>query len=317
MSTRERLRQLLEENPGGFLSGEKIAKELGISRAAVCKAAKALRDQGIPIEAVTRKGYCLQENADLLSQEKLQAQLAPFWQIQVMDQVPSTNSLLRELALQGAPSGTVILARSQSAGRGRMGREFYSPRNTGLYLSLLLRPQGLTPGKSLGITTMAASALCLAVEEVTDKAPQIKWVNDLMLGGRKISGILTEGALSMETGNMDFVVLGLGINLYPPQNGFPEELQNIAGVLCETPQKDLKNRLTEAFLRHFLYFYKGSHLEEAAEIYRRRSILVGREILTEGKRAKVLDINDQCQLVVEYADGSRRNLSYGEVSIVN
>ena len=317
MSTREQLLQLLENNPGRFLSGEEIALHLGISRAAVCKAAKALREQGIPIEAVTRKGYCLPGDADLLSQEKLQAQADPFWQIQVMDQVPSTNSLLRQLALQGAEEGTVILARSQSAGRGRMGREFYSPRDTGLYLSLLLRPQGLTPGESLGITTMAASALCLAVEEVTGKEPKIKWVNDLLLDGRKISGILTEGSLSMETGNMDFVVLGLGINLYSPQDGFPEELQNIAGALFEKPQKNLKNRLTEAFLRNFLYFYRGRHSAEAAEIYRSRSILVGREILAEGKQAKVLDINDQCQLVVEYTDGSRRNLSYGEVLIVN
>ena len=317
MSTKERLLQLLEENPGEFLSGEEIAEGLGVSRAAVCKAAKALRDQGVPIDAVTRRGYCLRENADLLSQEKLQAQADPFWKIQVMDQVPSTNSLLRQLALQGAEEGTVILAQSQSAGRGRMEREFYSPRDTGLYLSLLLRPQGLTTGESLEITTMAASALCIAVEEVTGRSPQIKWVNDLMLDGRKISGILTEGALSMETGKMDFIVLGLGVNLYPPHGGFPEHLQDIAGVLCKKQQKDLKNRLVGVFLQKFLYFYRGRNFAEAAKIYRSRSILIGKEILAEGIQAKVLDVNDHCQLVVEYGDGSRRNLSYGEVSIVN
>ena len=284
MTTRAQLLQLLEAAQGRFLSGEEIAEKLGISRAAVCKAAKALRDQGFPIEAATRKGYCLQEEADILSQETVQALADSFWQIRVMDQVSSTNSLLRELALQGAPEGTVLIARSQSAGRGRMGRAFYSPRNSGLYLSLLLRPEDLPPHEGLRLTTMAASALCLAIEETTCLYPQIKWVNDLLLNGKKISGILTEASFSMETGQMDFIALGLGINLYTPKNGFPDALRDIAGALCQTPVQNLKNRLTAAFLKHFLYFYRDRRWEEAAQVYRNRSVLIGKEILVQKKK---------------------------------
>ena len=318
MATKDTLLSLLEAHRGAYLSGEEIARQLNISRAAVCKAASALREQGLPIEAVTRKGYRLPENADLLSVEKIRALLrSPLWQITAFDSVPSTNSLLRDLASQGAPEGTVILASAQTQGRGRMGRSFYSPGNTGLYLSLLLRPDHLSPGESLQITTMAAAALCLAIEEVTAQSPRIKWVNDIFLNDLKICGILTEASFSMETGLIEDAVLGLGINLYPPQGGFPEDLKKIAGALCPAPLPELKNRLTAAFLNHFSYFYENRLFSEAAELYRDRSLLPGKEILAGGRKAKVLNINDRCQLVVQYEDGQQQALSYGEVDIVN
>lgn len=317
MATKEKLLALLTAHPGTFLSGEEIAKELGVSRAAVCKAARGLRNQGLPIEAVTNRGYCLEENADLTDPGKISADLSPMWQLQYFPSLPSTNSFLRELALQGAPEGTVILADSQTCGRGRMGRSFFSPLNTGLYLSLLLRPRDLSPEESLQITTAAAAALCLAIEEVTGRQPKIKWVNDLYLKDRKISGILTEASFSMESGMLDFAVLGVGLNLYPPLEGFPEELKEIAGALLEKPQPGLKNRLTAAFLNRFGDLYTGRNFAEASRIYRSRSYLTGKAVLAGGRQAQVLDITDRCQLLVKYDDGTEKALSYGEVSIVN
>ena len=318
MGTKEKLLELLTENPDGYLSGQALAEKLNVSRAAVCKAAKALRDQGYGIHAVTHRGYRLFRNPDSADPQKIRELLTdPAWEIQYFDSLPSTNTLLRELAGQGAPEGTVVLAGSQSAGRGRMGRPFYSPEGTGLYLSILLKPRDLSPGESMQLTTMAAAALCLAIEETTGKKPLIKWVNDLYLDGKKICGILTEASFSMETGMIEDAVLGLGLNLYSPEEGFPQELAPIAGALMEQQEADLKNRLTAAFLNEFGRLFRGHLFEEAAEIYRSRSLLTGKKILVGENTARVLSVNDRCQLVVEFPDGQQQSLSYGEVTIVN
>ena len=320
MATKEKLLSLLQSNQGTYLSGQELANTLGVSRASVWKAVKALQNEGCTIDAVTNKGYCLTAPGDLLSPEKISDALdCPFWQLKVLKSLPSTNSFLRDLANQGAPEGTVILAQQQTAGRGRMGRSFYSPAGTGLYLSLLLRPSDLSPAQSLQITTMAAAAACQAIEEVTGLSPQIKWVNDLFLNGRKICGILTEASLNLETGHLDYAVLGLGLNLYAPEGGFPENLQEIAGALASRPVENLKNSLTAAFLNHFYALYSGRHFREAAELYRSRSLLIGKQVSMGDSKtpATVLDVNDRCQLVVRLPGGEIRALSYGEVSIVN
>lgn len=320
MATKEKLLELLKQQEGAYLSGEEIAGILGVSRAAVWKAVKALQAQGNTIDAVTNKGYCLIACPDALEAGEISRLTGEdFWKIQTLSSVPSTNDFLRQLANQGAPEGTVILASAQTEGRGRMGRKFFSPEDTGLYLSLLLRPRDLDPRESLQITTMAAAALCLAIEHVTEEKPRIKWVNDLYLNGRKICGILTEAAFSMESGSLDYVVLGLGLNLYPPREGFPPELKDLAGSLCLSPRQGLKNRLSAEFLNIFRDFYTRRDFQTAGEIYRSRSFLTGKEVLVgeEKRKATVLDITPECKLLVRYADGSQQALSYGEVSIVN
>ena len=320
MATKEKLLALLKEQEGTYLSGEEIAGILGVSRAAVWKAVKALKAQGNTIDAVTNKGYCLLSCPDVLDASEISRLTGQdFWKIRVKPTVSSTNDFLRELANQGAPEGTVLLASSQTEGRGRMGRQFFSPEETGLYMSLLLRPREFSPQESLQLTTMAASALCLAIEKLTEEKPQIKWVNDLYLNGRKICGILTEASFSMESGSMDYVVLGLGLNLYPPKNGFPPDLKDLAGALCASPREGLKNRISAEFLTVFGTFYRQRDFQTAGEIYRSRSFLSGKQILVgeEKKKATVLDITPDCRLLVRYEDGSQQALSYGEVSIVN
>ena len=235
MATKDRILDLLLSCRGSYLSGEELAMSLGVSRAAVWKGVKALREGGFPIVGQPNRGYCLETGADILSVQGILGLLEPGgpWKLELRDRVPSTNALLREQAFSGAPEGTVLLAASQSQGRGRMGRPFFSPADTGVYLSLLLRPK---TGEAAGrVTTMAALAACQAVSALSGQDAGIKWVNDVFLNGKKVSGILTEATFSLEDGTPDYVVLGAGFNLYAPQGGFPEELADVAGAFCPGP----------------------------------------------------------------------------------
>jgi BirA family biotin operon repressor/biotin-[acetyl-CoA-carboxylase] ligase len=137
----------------------------------------------------------------------------------------------------------------QSAGRGRLGRSFYSPGDTGLYMSILLRP-ALQPENAVLITCAAAVAVSNAIREVCGEEVQIKWVNDLFLHQKKVCGILTEASFSAQTNGLDYAVCGIGVNVYPPENGFPEELASIAGAVCSAPEEGLRDRLAAAILRH-------------------------------------------------------------------
>lgn len=319
MSTKERLLALLEENRGSFLSGEEAAEALGVSRTAVWKAANALRMLGYAIDAVSNKGYCLSENADILSAAGIEKYLkVSGLKVQVLPSASSTNTLLREQANAGAPEGLVILANTQTGGHGRYGRSFFSPADSGIYMSLLLRPRGYSPEQATGLTTMAAVAACEAIEEVSCCKAAIKWVNDVLIAGKKVCGILTEGAFSLENQSMEYVVLGIGINVYPPREGFPEELQDIAGFVLEQQQADGKNALAAGFLNQFLERYRGAD-RDYAQAYRERSVVIGREIdvisPSGTRRALALDIDRDCRLIVRYETGEIARLSSGEVSI--
>lgn len=318
MTTKQQLLTLLEQNKGQYFSGEDLAQRFSVSRAAVWKAIRALRQEGYAIDAVTNRGYCLSPQGDILSAAGIAKYLChPQLTLTVLPSVSSTNTLLRQQADQGAAQGTVLLAGQQTQGRGRMGRSFYSPQGTGLYLSLLLRPQADQPAAQL--TALAAVAMCQAMEEVFDRHPQIKWVNDLFLNGRKICGILTEGAFSVESGALEYLVLGVGVNLTAPEDGFPGELAAIAGSLLETGADDGKNRLAAAFLNRFWEGYTHPENRQFVEDYRRRSLVIGRQVTVHSgchsRPAQVLDIDDQCRLLVRWESGETQALSCGEISV--
>lgn len=234
--------------------------------------------------------------------------------IELLGEVSSTNTLIKERAAQGAEEGAVIIAESQTAGRGRRGRSFFSPDGSGLYLSLLLRPKTSTEH----ITTAAAAAAALAIEDVSGRAADIKWVNDIWLDGRKVCGILCEAGSSAEGG---FVVVGVGVNVIAPPEGFPAELQDIAGAVFtgQNAPADARLRIAAAFLNHFTRFYANMDAGEYYPHYRKRCFLLGKEInvLRSGEAipAVAVDINEQCHLLVRYPDGSEEYLSSGEVSI--
>lgn len=320
--TKEKLLAFFEENKGAYFSGEEIAERLSVSRTAVWKAVNSLRSEGYEIDAVQNKGYCLSASTDILSAQGIRKYLKPvcsFLELEVLPVAESTNVLLKERAGAGAKEGHVILANTQTGGRGRLGRSFYSPADTGIYMSLLLRPQGYCPDQAVRLTTMAAVAACEAIEEVSGKNAQIKWVNDVYMDYKKVSGILTEAAFSLEDNGLDYIVVGIGINAYPPKEGFPPEVEQIASAVFRTRQSDGKNHLAAAFLNRFMGYYAARDNMDYAKEYRARSLVIGKKIRVispAGQREGLaLDVDEECRLLVQYGDGSRETLSSGEISI--
>ena len=322
MTTKEKLLALLEDSKGTFFSGEEIARTLQVSRAAVWKAVNALREDGYTIDAATNKGYRLSPDSDILSPQGIRRFLKPEYRdldLTVLPTAPSTNALVREKANQGCPEGCVIVACEQTAGRGRYGRQFFSPVDSGVYLSLLLRPTAYSPQQATCLTAAAAAAMCQAIEAVTGQQPGIKWVNDIFLRGKKVCGILTEAAVGLETGTLNYMVLGAGLNLYPPAEGFPEEIQSIAGSVLERSCPEAKNRLVGEFLNRFWDFYSHPECRAYLEDYRARSLAIGRNVtvLSAGKAvsAYAYGIDDDFRLLVRYENGDTEALSYGEIRI--
>ena len=203
-------------------------------------------------------------------------------------------------------------------GRGRKGRSFYSPQGTGVYVSILLKPD-IAPDDATLITTTAAVVVCGAAEALSGKPASIKWVNDVFMGGKKVCGILTEGSFDMESGQFEYAVLGAGINVYEPAGGFPQEIRAIAGSVLPSPAPDGKNRMIAEYLNRFLPLYRTLGNAETNAEYRRRSFVLGQMVaVLAGDRetpARALDVDEKCRLIVEYEDGRRETLSSGEISV--
>lgn len=321
MNTREKVYRALLKSGGEYISGESLAIKLGISRAAVWKAIRALEADGFQIEASTNKGYRLSDGGDILSAEAVNGLLhADGLRLSVYKEVTGTNALLKELAASGEAEGRVIIASSQTEGRGRYGRSFFSPEGTGLYLSVLLRPK-LEARKAQYITCLAAVCGARAVEKVSGEKVGIKWVNDLICRERKISGILTEAALDLESGGLDWVVMGIGFNLADPEDGWGE-LEGIAGsVFGESAPEGKRAELAAEFLNEFWREYTDYDESRFLEEYRARQTATGKtvEVIARGeepKPARAVGVDGEFRLVVEYPDGSREALFSGEVRIV-
>ncbi len=322
MATREKVLEYLELHKGERVSGEKLAEALSLSRNAVWKAINALRDEGYLLEASPKKGYCLLNENVILSAQSIIKHLKSkdFFRISVYDRVASTNTLVRQAAESGETEGLVIAANEQEAGKGRLGRSFYSPSGSGIYMSILLRPR-LPAAEALFITTAAAVAVASAIEEHTGERALIKWVNDIYCRGKKVCGILTEASIDFEGGGISYAALGIGINLSDPQNGFPAELSEIAGsVFGEKPSPpETRPLLIAAILDKFLEYYRSLPQKVFMDEYRGRSCVIGKEItvISSGgsENALAVDIDDDGALVVKTERGATRRLSSGEISI--
>ena len=323
--SKDQVYALLRQRQGAYISGEELSRRLGISRASVWKAVDALRRAGYTIDARTGLGYALRETPDALTEREvrrwLETEAIPCPALYCLEEVDSTNSFLKRLALEEAPHGAVCVANRQTAGRGRMGRSFQSPKDRGVYLSILLRPQ-LPPQALMGATAMAAVALCRAVEAVCGAPMAIKWTNDLILGGRKAGGILTEMALEGETGTVQSLVIGGGINvLHGPEDFSPEVAELATSLRLETGEAVSRPRLAAEMIRHLsrLGADLGGDLAPWLAEYRRRCLTLGqpvRLLWTEGqRRATALDVDDQFGLMVRYEDGTEETIRSGEVSV--
>lgn len=238
--------------------------------------------------------------------------------INIFDTLESTNITARQLAADGAPTGTVIIAHEQTGGKGRLGRPFFSGAG-GLYMSVVLRPD-LSPDVTTLITAAAAVAVSRAVDSVCGVSTGIKWVNDIFLNGKKICGILTQGSLSPENNSVDFAVLGIGLNINRPKNDFPNELKNIAASIFESPcNSDTQDRLVAEILNEFFEIYKDIASRGFLAEYRERSIIIGKEVLCKDAAHEypvtVNGIDDNAHLIVTRTDGKTVTLSSGEVRI--
>lgn len=320
--TKEKLLELFESNRGNYISGEKIAEQLGISRTAVWKAVNSLRKSGYDISAVTNRGYCLAEDSDIISVQGIQQYLdevSSGIKLDVFAETDSTNMVCRNKANDGESEGYVAVASAQTGGRGRKGRSFFSPADTGLYLSILLKPSEDPATASLGLTTMAAVAVCEAIESVSGKKCDIKWVNDILIDNKKVCGILCEASYALEDQRLFAVVVGLGINVYPPKGGFPDEIKEIAGTVFSRSESGKRNRLAAEVINRFMAYYRGTAEANYVDEYIERSVVPGNDIDViiggETRRARALAIDDSCGLVVRYEDGSVETLRFGEVSI--
>lgn len=319
MTVKEHILKLLENNRGKYYSGQDIAEEINVSRAAVWKAVKQLQADGYRIDAVSNKGYCMSDDNDIISSDSIKKYLTvPINNIEVYKTVTSTNDLAKQYALDLKPEGTVIVAREQTAGRGRKGRSFYSPMSTGVYISVLLRPE-LTAEKTLYITTAAAVAVAKAIEKISGKEAKIKWVNDIFVDGKKVCGILTEGAIDFETGKMQYAVLGIGVNIKKPENDFPSEIQNIAGSVFDTTDKEVSSIIVAEILNNFMNYYKNLASKPFYEEYKKRMFLIGKQLTVySGKDsypAVAIDLDEELSLIVKDENGNIKKLNTGEVSI--
>ncbi|MBQ9886670.1 MAG: biotin--[Lachnospiraceae bacterium] len=305
-----------------FMSGQMICDTLGVSRTAVWKAIKQLRSEGCTIEAVSNKGYCLKEPADILSADEIKGALEGSRigkELYYYPKTDSTNIRIKELADGGALGGTLAVADMQTFGKGRRGRQWFSPPGTGIWMSVLLRPR-FEPGSASMLTLVAAMAVAGAIKEVSGLDALIKWPNDIVVNKKKVCGILTE--MSIESDYINYIICGIGINVN--HDSFPEDIKNTATSLAiEKGEKICRAELIASVWKHFENYYdrflQTEDMSQLMDEY--NSLLVNKD-----SEVRVLDpkgewsgraygINAEGSLLVEKEDGSLAKVYSGEVSV--
>ena len=315
MLLRNEVLAVLERNRGQSVSGEEIAKGLGVSRGAVWKAVRALREEGYRIEAANNRGYRLGQDNDLLSAEGIRAQMDAGCRglnVLVFDVLDSTNNEAKRLIAGGAPLPLLVVADAQTGGRGRLGRSFYSPPGAGAYLSFAL-DSGKNP---VTATTAAAVAVVRAIDGLAGLPVQIKWVNDIYLYNKKVCGILTEAITNPKTGRIEQIVVGVGVNVSP--GDFPEELKHRAAALG-LPSFS-RAALIAAIADHLVDILGSETPASYMDEYRARSMVIGKPICyckNDGTfiQATALNVDDAGGLLVEHLDGTRLTLRTGEITL--
>ena len=316
-----RILELLRRQEG-FLSGEDIGRELSITRAAVWKGIKKLREEGYEIEAVTNRGYRLTNPETMYNKRELEQGLKTKTMgqsIYFYEETDTTNNRARELALEGAPEGTLVVAEKQTAGRGRRGKVWESPLGTGIWMSLVLRPQ-IMPAEASVLTLLCGLATAEAIEAETGLSAGIIWPNDILINGKKAVGILTE--MDCEMSEVHFVIPGIGINVNTAS--FPPEIAEIATSLyleCgkTVSRRRLVHKVLERLEEHYETFLRTGSFAAMLEDYRKHCITLGKEVHVLGREpffAEALDITPEGELLVRRADNGKEEVVFsGEVSI--
>ncbi|ABW18006.1 biotin--[acetyl-CoA-carboxylase] ligase [Alkaliphilus oremlandii] len=318
---RNKILEALYANKGNYVSGEILKEKLGISRTAVWKHIKILQDQGYNIQTAPRKGYVLFEADDKLLSKEIESLL---WghtmgrELIVFDSIDSTNTYGKNNA-DHLMDGTIILSEEQLAGRGRRGKDWSSPKGTGIWMSMVLKPD-IPPTEGVKTTQIAAAAVCKAIRDLTGLDALIKWPNDIVVNGRKVCGILTE--MAGQLNKIDYIVVGIGINVNNTE--FPEGISAVATSLQieygkKIDRKELIVRIIKNFEALYHSYIENLNLTEVVAIVRDYSAVIGKEIKvihgTSERIVTVHDIDEEGFLIVESGDGKREVIFSGEVSI--
>jgi len=317
----EKILQLLRENSSAFLSGEEISRRLRVSRTAIWKRMNGLRSLGYEIKALRRSGYRLIRSPDLLTPSEVKPLLRTKWlgrTIHYFHTIDSTNSKAYQLALQGAEEGEIVIAESQTKGRGRLGRHWFSPPFLNLYLSIILRPK-IPPQQASLITLMAAVATADAIQKYSGLLAAIKWPNDILLGGRKVAGLLNE--IHSEMDRIHFVILGIGVNLNVDAKKFSREIRQVATSLRKetgeaVSRKAFLQSLLEELERWYGVFLKGGGAV-VLEAWKERARIKGKRVKVasfgETLTGVAVDVDSDGALILETRDGERRRIVAGDV----
>lgn len=320
---KNKILSLLKSNKNNFISGEKISNTLGVSRASVWKHINALKADGYLIESISRRGYMLTDEPDLLTYGEIKEYLKTEYighNFKYYETINSTNIKAKSLAELGEPEGTIVISEEQTMGRGRLGKEWISPKYKGIWMSIILRPD-INPAKVAKITMIGATSVCNAVKEIGVDT-YIKWPNDIIIDNKKVCGILTE--MSAELNIINYIVLGIGINVNINNEEFPASIKNIAASLKDYHGSSIKRKeLAGKVLNNFeiLYdeFLKTGNIKSTIKICREKSTLLGKEITILKNNnyfnVRAVDISDDGELVVKHNDGSIEKLISAEVSI--
>lgn len=322
-TTKQKLLHCLKENLGQWISGEQISNQLGISRTAIWKHINSLKNDGHEIDSAPKKGYCLIRAADLLDPDEIRSLLPTRIMgqpaITVFGETDSTNLQAKAMAAQGAAEGTVVVADTQTRGRGRRGRTWFSPPGQSIYASIILRPP-MAPAQAPQITLMTAVALARTLIETAGLEATIKWPNDILIHGRKIAGILTE--ISTEMDQVDYVVVGLGINVHTPQEAMPDEIAQIAtSVSIENGTSVTRTELLCALLQQFETCYRQLVRDGFIPImdqWRRMTDIIGQrvyvDVLNTRHTGVVHAVDDDGVLILKDDKGPMRRIFSGDVT---
>ncbi|WP_050607883.1 biotin--[acetyl-CoA-carboxylase] ligase [Clostridium niameyense] len=320
---KESILNMLKDSSDTFISGQYISEKLGVSRTAIWKYINQLKNDGYKIESVSKKGYKLIYSPDLLTFEEIHPLLTTSYignRILYFDSITSTNDKAKELALNNYPHGSVIIAEEQTNGRGRLGRSWISPKYKGIWMSIILRPNinTLDVPKVTQVTAAAVEKSLLNMNLKT----YIKWPNDIILNSKKICGILTE--MSGEINNVNYVVVGIGINANLDVEDLDGDLKEKATSIKIEENKSIKRKLLVAhILNNFETLYNDlinfNNIESSIHICKENSILIGKNIKIMSRKtitlAKALSLNENGELIVQYENGKIVKVNSGEVSI--
>ncbi len=318
MTVKDKISEILKQNEQNFVSGQEIATNLSVSRNAIWKAVKELETAGYKIESVKNKGYRLLETPDILDIKNIKEMLQnKNINVFLKQQTVSTNNDAKAMFIEEPSDSILLLANSQTGGRGRNGKSFFSPEN-GIYMSFCFAPK-LKAQDATYLTAAAAVAVCEGLRQCCKIDAKIKWVNDIYVGKKKLCGILTEASTDFESGYLQYVAIGIGINV--EAKDFPKELSEIAtSISIETNDNyPTRNEMIAAIINNLVSLTSQKKPSDIIEKYRSLSLVCGRDVYVikgeQTKQGMAVSIQPNGGLLVKYQDGTLETLTYGEVSL--